>query len=67
VVYRRFLDPFHQPLDRGLQTVRIPLPPFAPDSTLRLRTDRGAHDNDAWDWLYLASVRFHRDPHLVAQ
>ena len=67
VVYRRFLDPFHQPLDRGLQTVRVPLPPFAPDSTLRLRTDRGAHNNDAWDWMYLAGVRFHRDPHLVPQ
>jgi hypothetical protein len=67
VVYRRFLDPSRQPRDRGLQTVRIPLPPFAPDSTLLLRTDPGPDGRDAEEWLYLASVRFHRDPHRVPQ
>lgn len=60
VVYRRFLDPANQPQDRGLQTVRIALPPFAPDTTLLLRTDPGPHGNDAWDWVYLASLRLHR-------
>ena len=67
VVYRRFLDPARQPRDRGLQTVRVTLPPFAPDTTLVLRTDPGPNGNDAWDWVYLASLQLQRHPGFLPQ
>lgn len=59
-VYRRFLDPARQPGDRGPQTARVSLPSFAPGSTLILRTDPGQFGDNAWDWVYLASLKLHR-------
>jgi hypothetical protein len=61
-VYQRFLDPARRPADRGQQSVRITLPPFAPGSMLVLRTDPGQYGDTAWDWVYLASLTLHREP-----
>lgn len=67
VFYRRFLDPARQPADRGLQTVRIPLPPFAPETNLVLRTDPGPFGDDAWDWVYLAGLQLKRSPRFLPE
>jgi len=61
-LYQRFLDPARQPGDRGPQSVRVTLPPFAPGSMLVLRTDPGQYGDTAWDWVYLASLKLHREP-----
>jgi hypothetical protein len=67
VVYQRLLDPARQPSDRGLQTVRVPLLPFTPGTTLVLRTEPGPHGDTAWDWVYLAGLQLHRQPQYVPQ
>lgn len=67
MVYRRFLDPARQPQDRGPQTARVTLPPFAPGTTLQLRTDPGPHGDDAWDWVYLAGLELLRNPVFLPQ
>ena len=56
----RFLDPARVPADRGPQSARVVLPPFAPGTMLVLRTDPGQYGDNAWDWVYLASLRLHR-------
>lgn len=61
-LYQRFLDPARQPGDRGPQSARVTLPPFAPGSMLVLRTDPGQYGDTAWDWVYLASLKLHREP-----
>lgn len=61
-LFQRFLDPARQPGDRGRQSVRVTLPPFAPGSRLVLRTDPGQYGDTAWDWVYLASLKLHREP-----
>ena len=66
-VYRRLLDPCHQPRDQGLQTVRVPLPPFSSDTHLVLRTDPGQFGDNAWDWVYLADLRFRRSPRFLPE
>ncbi|MBI2814967.1 MAG: hypothetical protein HYX71_11855 [Opitutae bacterium] len=58
-VYHRFLDPARVPADRGPQSARVVLPPFAPGATLVLRTDPGPYGDNAWDWVYLAGLRLH--------
>ncbi|SDS24967.1 hypothetical protein [Opitutus sp. GAS368] len=60
-VFQRFLDPARQPGDRGLQSARVTLPPFTPGSILVLQTDPGPYGDTAWDWVYLASLRLHRE------
>ncbi len=59
-IYHRFLDPAHEPRDRGPQSARVVLPPFAPGTMLVLRTDPGPYGDNAWDWVYLRSLRLHR-------
>lgn len=58
-VYHRFLDPASNPGDRGPQSARLTLPPYSPGATLVLRTDPGPHGDNAWDWVYLASLKLH--------
>jgi hypothetical protein len=60
-VYHRFLDPARQPGDRGPQQARVALPPFTLGSRLILRTDPGQYGDTAWDWVYLASLKLHRE------
>jgi hypothetical protein len=54
-------------VDRGTQSIRIALPPLLPDTTLVLRTDPGPSGDNAWDWVYLASLQLHRHPHFLPQ
>jgi hypothetical protein len=64
-VYRRMLDPVRLADDRGPQSARITLPPFSPDTRLVVRTEPGPHGDNAWDWVYLAGLQFHRSPRFV--
>ena len=57
-VFQRFLDPLRRPVDRGKLTARVVLPPYGPDSILRVRSTPGPHGNDAWDWVYFSRLRF---------
>jgi hypothetical protein len=66
-IYRRLLDPNRQPADRGPQTAKITLPPFSPGTHLVLRTGPGDHNNNAWDWVYLASLQFRRSPRFIPE
>lgn len=63
-VFQRFLDPGRHPEDRGRQSARVVLPRFGRGATLVLRTDQGPQGDGAWDWLYLASLRFHQNKHF---
>lgn len=64
-IYRRLLDPKRQPDDRGPQIARIVLPPFSPGTHLALSTGPGEHNNNAWDWVYLATMQFRRSPRFL--
>jgi hypothetical protein len=66
-VYRRLLDPHRRPEDRGPQTARITLPPFTPGTHLVFRTATGEHNNNAWDWVYLATLQFRRSPRFIPE
>ncbi|MBS0662181.1 MAG: hypothetical protein JSR48_02880 [Verrucomicrobia bacterium] len=56
-LFRRLLQPRTTPGDRGDQSMRVALPPYATGARLRLRTDPGPAGNAAWDWVYLTSCR----------
>jgi hypothetical protein len=66
LLHRR-LDPVRQHLDRGNQTAEIVLPPFGPGSHLVLRTEAGPDGNNAWDWTYLAGLKYHRSPSYLPE
>jgi hypothetical protein len=55
-LYRRLLDPLHQPADRGLQSLRLPYRPHAGE-TLVFSTRR--HGTLALDWVYWRRVVVH--------
>lgn len=57
-IFQRFLDPLRRPADRGQLTTRLVLPPYGPDSVLRIRTAPGPQGNDAWDWVYFSRLKF---------
>lgn len=58
------LDPAHRRTDRGQHRLAVPLPPFEAGTRLTLRTAPGRDNNDAWDWAYIAQVKFQRSPAL---
>ena len=66
-LYRRRLDPAHQPSDCGPHASRILLPPFSLGTRLVLRTEPGENGDAAWDWIYLASLQFLRSPEFRAE
>lgn len=57
-VFRRFVDPVRVPGDRQRLKATVALPPSTKGWNLRIRTEAGPDNNDAWDWLYLASLKF---------
>jgi len=61
-IYRRLLNPSHEAKDRGLQSTKVNLPPFGPGTHLILRTTAGPFGDNAWDWVYLAGLEYHRSP-----
>ncbi|HET7536508.1 MAG TPA: hypothetical protein VFJ90_08645 [Candidatus Didemnitutus sp.] len=65
VVFRRLLDPARKMSDRGPQTATVVLPPFGPQTRLIVRSTPGENNDNAWDWLYLASISFQHSPHFI--
>lgn len=49
-LYRRFLDPIHQPPDRGLQEFKIEMPTRA-GGHLYFKIDPGPNHDPSWDWV----------------
>lgn len=65
-LFRRLLDPARQPADRQELRARFPLPPFPPGASLVVRTEAGEFGDNAWDWVYLARLKFLRLPFYAA-
>lgn len=61
-LFRRLLDPARQPADRRQLRTRLPLPPFPPGASLTVRTEAGEFGDNAWDWVYVARLKFLRLP-----
>lgn len=61
-IFQRRLDPTHRLRDRGVVSIRVPLPPVTPGTKLLLRTTPGPRNDNAWDWAYLASASVLRSP-----
>jgi len=53
VLYRRYLDPTREPVDRGTQKVTIPYQPL-PGELLHFRCDAGG--SAAFDWVYWSRI-----------
>lgn len=43
---------------RRMLSARVPLPREGADMRLVIRTEPGEHGDQAWDWVYLAGLRF---------
>ena len=56
-LFRRWLQPVTNPVDRGDQTMHVPLPPQPAGSQLRLNLTVGPNGNNAWDWTYLTGFQ----------
>lgn len=65
-LFRRLLDPARQSADRRELRTRFPLPPFPPGASLIVRTEAGEFGDTAWDWVYLARLKFLRLPFYAA-
>jgi hypothetical protein len=59
-LWERQLDPVGRPEDRGTQVLDLELPEGAP-SRLVLHTGAMAHNDNRWDWSYVAAMRFDVD------
>lgn len=57
VLWRRYLDPFATPADRGVQTFSVTLPQPASGRVI-LRTQNLPGHNAAWDWSMWTDLRF---------
>lgn len=65
-VFYRELKPQTALEDRGLFSASVMLPAVAQGTKLRVRTLPGAHNDNAWDWVFLADPRFTRTPQARA-
>ena len=59
-VFYRELKPRFVPEDRGIHSAGITLSAVAPGAKLRVRALPGAHNDNAWDWVFLTDPRFVR-------
>lgn len=66
-VFYRELKPRIELEDRGLLSASVTLPVVAPGTKLRVRALPGAHNDNAWDWVFLADPRFTRTSQLRAE
>jgi hypothetical protein len=68
LVARHALQPLYVPADRGLHTLRAPLPPtYQPGSKVIIRTDPVPGGGIAWGWSFITHVRFARGKFLPSQ
>jgi hypothetical protein len=61
ILWRRWLDPVHHSVDRGVQQMEITLPANRP-ATVILQTDPGPAGNTQWDWSYWTQIKFSPAP-----
>jgi hypothetical protein len=55
VLFRKDLRPVQQAEDQGGHHAQISLPPLGPADRLIVRTESGPHNEQSWDWTYLAN------------
>jgi len=60
ILFQRFLDPARLPEDRRMLSARVALPANTKGARLVIRTEPGKYGDQAWDWVYLASLRYIR-------
>ncbi len=65
-VFTHFVQPLVNPAERKPLSATLDLPPFPSGSLLVVRTDVGPQGDNAWDWLYLASLEFRKSPFPTA-
>ena len=61
-LFQRLLDPAHVVSDRGNLTAMVSLPSFPNGSSIVVETKPGQFNDTAWDWAYIAKLRFIRRP-----
>ena len=62
ILFQRHLDPARVPDDRKMLSARVPLPNNIAGARLVVRTEPGEYGDQAWDWVYLAALRYIRRP-----
>ncbi len=60
-LWRRWLDPVHHSVDRGVQSMEITLPASRP-ATVILQTGPGPTGNTQWAWSYWTQIKFSPAP-----
>lgn len=55
-IFRRSLQPFTVPGDRGGQSATVTLPPLQPGDILSVRTVPGASGSSSWGWTYFSRL-----------
>jgi hypothetical protein len=58
VLWTGLLNPAHVVGDRTARYVAVDVPDFSPGSYVEFSTSPGEYNDNAWDWLYIANVRF---------
>src|SRR5262249_13663369 len=58
LLFHRLLNPAHVTADRSAQTAQIDLPVVPLGARLRISTSPGEYNDNAWDWAYIARVRY---------
>ena len=67
IIFRRLVRPLTVQADRGMQRVRVFLPPFEPGARLRIRTDTGPDNNGAYDQSYVTRLQIKQGPLVPEQ
>lgn len=61
-LWYRHINPAMNPMHRGFQSMRLPLPNVKAGDHLVLETEMGPHGDGAWDWAYFARFSFRGGP-----
>lgn len=67
ILWQRMMRPVRVPGDRGMQRVRIPLPPYETGAQIRIRTHPGQDNDGASDQSYITRMQIKSGPLIGAQ
>jgi hypothetical protein len=59
-LFKRHLDPIKKPEDRTALQAHVLLPPEVKGARLVVRTEPGEYGDQAWDWVYMDTLRYVR-------
>jgi len=67
ILWQRMMRPQRVANDRGMQRLRLPLPPYEPGMRLRIRTHPGQDNDGAYDQSYVTRLQIKSGPLIGAQ